>query len=343
MSENYTRRVIYGGEAYRSLQELCCKLGIDTKKVRYQIKGKGLSLEQAIQEVISSTVNGLNYNGKMYKNLMEICKTVGVDYPKVHYLFKTKGIPLEKAIPALLTDSTDLLLPDKHYYNGKGYRSVHALCRDLGIHMQLVSRYMHSGLTLEEAVNKTVTDKNKREEKTVTYEGKEYVSLKSLCKDLGLNHRKAHYLVKTKGIPLEKVISALLTDNTDSLLPNKHYYNGKGYPSLSLLCKDLGIHRQLVTKYVQSGLTLEEAVDKTVADKIKREGKTLTYRGKEYPSLYALCSSLDIGNPQVTRHMKSGLTLEEAIEKAKANTRKRRNKRSQTSEDSLSSITQEKK
>lgn len=142
----------------------------------------------------------------------------------------------------------------------------------------------------------------------VEYNGKEYKSITSACKELGLNASTIKSRMNKFNLSFQDAVNYNRVESSDKKV---HYHNNT-YSSVKSACSALGLSdttiRNRMNKY---NMSFEDAVDNF--------GKSVEYRGSYYRSIKGLCDSLCIDASRVRRLLRSGITLEDAIDSVKDN------------------------
>lgn len=136
-------------------------------------------------------------------------------------------------------------------YNGVKYQNLKEFCYENGLSYGMIRYRLHQGWSLEDAISKPkeITSVGKQ----FIYNGKEYSSLTSFCKEYSLNYD----LVKNRlkyGWSFEDAISKPKQERNTVL------YDGKFYKSIPELAKDVGISVSTIRSRLNSGYSIEESI-----------------------------------------------------------------------------------
>lgn len=197
----------------------------------------------------------VEYKGVKYPSLKDFCCELELDYGLVKSRL-SNGWSLEDAVSKQVRRTAH----KEFSYNGKEYKSLSSFCRENGLSYNLVRNRLRSGWSLEDAVSKSRVGRNndsgnKDSENTnigFSYNGKEYSSLSSFCRENDLSY----HLVRNRlgyGWSFEDAVSE----------PKQEYnvfYDGKFYRSVIKLAKDIGISPTTIKSRLKSGYSLEESI-----------------------------------------------------------------------------------
>lgn len=153
------------------------------------------------------------------------------------------------------------------------------------------------GWSLEDAVSKQV---RRTAHKEFSYNGKEYSSLSSFCRENGLSY----HLVRNRlgyGWSFEDAIGKSKETGKQFI------YDGKEYSSIKSFCKENGLSYSLVNGRLRLGWSFEDAVSEP------KQEYNVFYDGKFYRSVIKLAKDIGISPTTIKSRLKSGYSLEESI------------------------------
>ncbi len=111
-------------------------------------------------------------------------------------------------------------------YNGKIYRSMHALCKELNLNYStFISSIKHKKLSIEEAVEHMTTK--------ITYKGKAYSTYRELCRENEINY-STFLSRRSRGMSIAEALSKEISE-ASNCKPIR--YNGVLYKSRLELCE----------------------------------------------------------------------------------------------------------
>lgn len=145
-------------------------------------------------------------------------------------------------------------------YNGVKYPNLKEFCYENGLSYGMIRYRLHKGWSLEDAIGKPkeITSVGKQ----FIYNGKEYSSLTSFCKENGLSYSLVNGRLRL-GWSFEDAVSEPKQEYTV-------FYDGKFYRSVIKLAKDIGISPTTIKSRLKSGYSLEESI--VISDiKIKKQ------------------------------------------------------------------------
>ena len=149
----------YKGRKYTTKRDLAKELGISYDAMLMR-QSRGMSLRDAVDFKPKSS---FTYKKKVYRSYAEFIKEMGLDLTvnQLKYRVKKMG-SIAKAVK----------VPPHSYaieYKGKKYRSLRALCAELGVvYSTIKNRINASGMALEDAIDSSVVAAKKSASKKTT-------------------------------------------------------------------------------------------------------------------------------------------------------------------------------
>lgn len=179
-------------------------------------------------------------------------------------------------------------------FRGTDYNSNAEVAYDHGIKPATLQARLDTGDTLEEAVDKGSNVHN------VTVAGKEYRSLLQVADAYGIDGGVLTMRVRT-GMTLEDALELGGSAYTVTLY-------GKSHKNRADLADYYGIDTgKLESRLYKRGESLEDAVHSLLTT------EPLKFKGKEYPTLARLCNEYGVSAYVVTKRLKRGWSMEDAI------------------------------
>ena len=177
--------VEYKGVTYPSLKDLCTKLDVSYAMVTQRIK-KGMSLEDAVEKPLKTHRNGkpVVYKGIEYPSLRQLSKEKGIPYHVAQMRVK-KGMDIEQAIDTPVGG----LMGNQISFFGKDYNSFAKLCKDYHIPPAIALSRLNMGWSLEKTLFTPVRKTKNKYIPDLSYNGKNYETLKELCDDVGADYQ----------------------------------------------------------------------------------------------------------------------------------------------------------
>lgn len=135
----------------------------------------------------------------------------------------------------------------------------------------------------------------------VVYKGVTYSSAFEACLNLDLCYSTIYYRMREHNISFKDAVEFdkykyAKADNSDVF-------------NLAKYCKEKDLDYRKMYRYTSKGLSLKEAEEKTLHNKLAVE-----YKGVKYKSLHDACLILDISYQKIYHRIKKGLTFEEAVD-----------------------------
>lgn len=229
--------------------------------------------------------------------------------------------------------------------HGVTYNNISTLCEAYHAPYASVLRYIHNGVTPEQAIEKSLSRplrvqddngneivyKNARilcEQCNVNYstflskcrEGKSanealqitrnlsnrnVKTAKEECSKLGISYW-SYRALRRNGLTKEAALSAAYQKQfTQGIV-----YGGKRYKSRSELCRDCNLSLSKLGRLLRTGSSLEDAVAKSRIDNLQPALRTraipIRVNGEEYPSQRAYCRAHGLSIGQFQSHVKCG-------------------------------------
>jgi hypothetical protein len=238
--------VIVEGKEYSSLLKACKAYKKPPMTVWRRIQ-KGMGVEEAIltDRILHKSGTPVEFDGVKYHSISQACSELDLDYDKITS-YMQRGMSFEEAVSHRQNREVKVEIDGKKYY------SIYEACKDYGISRQTVSLRIKRGMSVVGAITKPIDNANKTGV-SIKYDGKEYKSITSFCRALGLQYQKFSNKVRKYGVL-----------NIDLAL--KEYYRGyliigdKHFKNLSRACKYFDVDYSRVYRMVKNGTPAEDAV-----------------------------------------------------------------------------------
>lgn len=159
-------------------------------------------------------------------------------------------------------------------------------------------------LSFEDAVRLYLNKDKARLDRSnvVIYNGVKYSSVFEACVNLGMCYSTIYYRMREHNISFEEAVNF---DRADYIKSNSE----DGF-NLAKYCKDKNLDYKKMYRYVNTlGLSVEEAEDRVLHNRLEVE-----YKGNTYRSLYDACIMLKIPYAKTYNRIKRGISIEEAID-----------------------------
>jgi len=189
--------ICYRGVRYRNVFQMCKTLNLSTNAV-YRRLSQGWSLERAIETPIKPRSGSVTYKGTLYDTVLDLAKETGINYSTLKKRLLKEEV--EKAVTTPVKDVGKSVV-----YNNGHYSSIKDLAKVKNISYSLLLKRLINGLTVQEAVDKPVTNQ-------VTYNGIKYRNLYRLTKELGVSYNTVYGRMLRGGV-LINVLKEVLKKN----------------------------------------------------------------------------------------------------------------------------------
>ena len=213
-------KVTYKGVEYNSIKVACDTLGFNYNIIRSRMLKYSLQFEEAINYSRRDFTHGTKvmYKGVEYSSIKSACKSLGLNYSTIKSRIDKLGSSFEEVVNQSYNSNRT-----KVVYNGVEYNSIRSACKELGFTYKIITDRMRKHkLSFEDAVNYTSTRCNNNVKRIkVTYNGVEYNSIMSACKELGFNYVTVSSRMKRNDLSFEEAIADLFpTDLKDCFTIN---------------------------------------------------------------------------------------------------------------------------
>lgn len=298
------------GNIFNSITEMADAYGMKYNTLQGRL-AKGWSVEDAL--TIPTTCH--DHAGKEYSSFSEMCKAYGKVPRTVKYRLK-KGIDLGTALTAQDMGSykTSSERPEK--INNKSTSSISPI--------------------MQKSVD--TNKKAKRDFSCRDHVGNEYPSFSEMCRTYGKAPRTVRDRLKN-GIDLGTALTAQYvgghktlserprkTDNATDVCKQtstkkktrkkktrKYIIDGKVYYSAKEIEREFGINVTTLSRRLQQGMTVEEAVRSDVEYHRPRNTKIIDHKGREFKNLKEACRFYKIPHGTVVARLNAGWSQEEAL------------------------------
>lgn len=179
------KKVIYNGVEYSSIKSLCESCNVSYAMVTQRLK-TGMSIEEAINIPLKTHRNGIKivYDGIEYPSIRSLAKAKNIPYHVIQMRLK-KGMSIKKAIETPVGE----LMGNEIVFKNKKYSSFSKLCKAFNIPPSIALSRLNMNWSLEKTLTTPVRKTKNRYIPQLTYNGKDYSSLKVLCDDLNIDYQ----------------------------------------------------------------------------------------------------------------------------------------------------------
>ncbi len=146
----------------------------------------------------------------------------------------------------------------------------------------------------------------------IVCEGKRFESVAAMCVYYGVERFKTHSRIQRGWTP-EQAIG--LAPREESLYrPKAVEIDGQQYENLKLAASALGVKLATVKARIESGYSLEDAFLGRLKPRVGTRGKQVEFDGVVYASIATLGKKFNLTGTLVSKRLKSGWTLAQALE-----------------------------
>ena len=299
--------VLYKGEHFPDYKTFCKHIGVSPITLGYRIRS-GKTLEEAVKTK-GNLPQEIEYKGELYSSKAEIARAFGIT-PSLLNLRLNKGMDLEEALHTPVREKQQYICEGR----AVDIEEVREYCQKHGVNELVVRQYYlnKKNSDVKDIVKGLLQRKN---EKIITYRGKEYSSLSKAISDLGI--KESPTTIKDRmekhGMSFEEVIDA---DPRMFKCGKIFRYKDKVYYSFRELSKGVNIPEDTIRKRLANGMSVEEAVE-APRNQVVKNREVITYKGKTYK----MWSEFFEKNPlfkrargSIQERRQKGMSIEEALD-----------------------------
>lgn len=248
------------------------------------------------------------YNGKIYRRdkgkaiktlpvLLSIISGKSLSF--VSSKLKDRGVVSKKYIEEISIRQVGNVVE----FKGKVYSSYSELAKKYGFSVSSLSKNLSKGLSLEDFLNNYIN-------RTIIKDhlGTEYSCMKEMLDTWNITKR-AYESRKSRGWSLKKILTTPV--RTSSTAKECVDFNGKIFPSLTLMAKFYGINPSSLKKHMAEGETPAEAIKNILKSKSKNVVRD--HVGNSFTSKTEMVKHWKVNYDTFNTRMKLGWSLEEAL------------------------------
>ena len=147
---------------------------------------------------------------------------------------------------------------------------------------------------------------------SIVCEGKHFESVAAMCVHYGVERFKTHSRIQRGWTP-EQAIG--LAPREESLYrPKAVEINGRRYENLTLAAATFGVKLATVKARIEGGYSIEDAFLGRLKPRVGTRGKQVEFDGVVYASIATLGRKFNLTGTLVSKRLKSGWTLAQALE-----------------------------
>lgn len=250
--------ICVNGKSFSSIEEFCEYYDVSTVTVNNKLR-KGMSFQEIVADIKFIDICGL-----LFRSMSEVARYFGVE-KNVFNSRLYRGANLEESLISKPFSIKDCTYSSKKgiVYGSRKFNSFKEIAGYFDIPFPLFILKVNETLSITEAISvkdkeyeKGIIKKNfaPRNYYNISYNGKIYTSLKSLCMELGLPYKTISSRV-SNGMSLKEALSKEITprDKTTTLF-------GKEFPSVKSAYEYYGVSKNDIRYRVQKGMSVEEAI-----------------------------------------------------------------------------------
>ncbi|TAH11746.1 MAG: GIY-YIG nuclease family protein [Curvibacter sp.] len=147
---------------------------------------------------------------------------------------------------------------------------------------------------------------------SIVCEGNRFESVAAMCLHYGVERFKTHSRIQRGWTPEQAV--GLVPHEESHYRPKAVEINGQKYENLTLAASALGVKLTTVKARIENGYTVEDAFLGRLKPRVGSRGKSLEFDGVVYASITALAEKHKLTGTLVSKRLRSGWTLAQALE-----------------------------
>lgn len=196
-------------------------------------------IEVSVQRCLESQGITVELWGRKYNGIAEVSLRFGLKYAALAQRIRD-GMELPRAVKTMLGKEPIL-------FQGKQYENFVDLCAEYQIQPGNVYDRLGLGLTLEDALTRPIRDMGRRN--YVYYAGKEYMSLRDLCRAYGISEMCVREQTRRNPIQFLDAFELLVRLKEQARIPREEYLNyipgcrvrGKSYKTVAVFAAEFGM------------------------------------------------------------------------------------------------------
>lgn len=238
----------------------------------------------------------VTYKGVSYKSLRSLCIELDISLPTLRVFLYKQKLPFEESVTKAL-ESRRII-----NYRGVRYANKLMVCKTFGLlRSSLTNLTSIDKVNIIDAIDFAITDKINK------VLNKSFLNLDEAM--------KAYQLTDESLVSFVQNLNML--DDSEKTLNSSFMYKGRRYSSFTKLCDYVGVNYVLAREQLRLGKTCEEAIDSVLADN-PITSKRFVYNNVEYVNYTDLCRCLKISVDVFSANIKSGMSVEEAVQRGLA-------------------------
>ena len=253
--------------------------------------------------------NSFSVAGKVWATGREVAEHYGVKPNVFHMRINRLGWSVEEAL-GIKEREPKSRVPIE--FKGKKYNSGKHFAEEFGLVYPTFKKRRRDGWTLDECLNPKLRKTKFNGRWNFIHNGRTYASLRDFASKHHLVYGNMVNNLK-RGWSLDECLNpAMRPKRQFQTKPVSH--NGTTYKSISEFAEKNGLSISLTKSRYYNGWTLDECLRPEIRENFRPAKKEIIFRGKTYDSLKTLAHRLGVHYGNLSRRLRSGWTLEEALE-----------------------------
>ena len=276
----------------------------------------------------------IQYNGRIFKSAKEFSKEMGIPlnivYSGIHHSMNAREIiDYYKRLRKQLYQGRYISYEGMEFYNTREFAEYY------NINYDCANRYFHEGYDPKTVIQYCKYGKPRKRRETTTatnaqleghhisYNGKDYISIKQFAEECKIDYNKAIYYLNLDYSPQE-VIHRLRWE--EGVLDTAEvFYSGVNYKSIQELAFYNRIPYKKLLKLLYEGYSIEQAVELLEKKHIRKPLRrtVINYDGDEFENVKVFADYYELSYQSVLRKLKSGWSYDEIVHPDKHETHKK--------------------
>jgi hypothetical protein len=147
---------------------------------------------------------------------------------------------------------------------------------------------------------------------SIVCEGKTFESVAAMCAHYSVERFKTHSRIKRGWTPEQAV--GLVPHDESIFRPKPVEINGHRYENLTVAAAAIGVELATVKRRMALGYSIQDAFLGRLKPRVGMRGKSIEFESTVYPSIETLARKFKLTGTLVSKRLKSGWTLAQALE-----------------------------
>ena len=289
--------VDHTGRYFNTVEDMCNYWNIKKNTFRMRV-ARGYSIEKALTAKVVTKNKKIEFNGVKYNSIRELCKQNELNYSTVKNRLES-GMSLEKALYDGKLENAGSSKKCKDH-TGRIFNSQKEMCEHWGISVHRYGAGVKAGYSKKDILTGVY---GYNEGRCKDHLGNGFKSERAMCEHYGIEREVYRGRMK-RGWEQGKALTDRSWSNAHSGGWDDH--RGNHFESFEAMCRHWGVRAATVKGRLDSGKSLEYALEATNAFEV-------TILGVTYSSIIDMCKYFEINPITYRGRIASGWEKEEAL------------------------------